>query len=207
MRPQAAIFDIGNVLLEWNPERAYDAAFGEARRRAVFAAVDLHGMNLAIDAGAPFRATVYDTAGRHPAWSEEIRFWHDRWLEMAGVRIEGSIRLLRALRAGGVPVFALTNFGDDSFAFAQSRIDVLNEFDRAFVSGRMGVTKPDPAIYAAVEAETGLPPGALLFTDDRAENVAAAAARGWQVHHFEGWEGWARRLVQAGLLTPAGAGL
>jgi 2-haloacid dehalogenase len=205
LQPQAVIFDIGNVLMDWNPERFYDGQIGEAARRRLFDEAGLIGMNLAIDAGAPFRATVYQTADRFPEWREQIRWWHDRWIEIAAPRIEQSIALLRALRRRGVPVFALTNFGDDSFAYACTQYDFLTEFDRAFVSGRMGVIKPDPAIYAAVEAGCGLPPGALLFTDDKPENIAAAAMRGWQVHLFQGPQGLADRLVAAGLLTEAEA--
>ena len=206
MAVAAVVFDIGNVLIEWNPERFYDARLGEARRKAMFAGVDLHGMNELIDAGGPFRDTVYGWADRYPEWQAEIRWWFDHWIEMASPRIEGSIRLLRALRAKGVPVFALTNFGTDSFAYAQTQYDFLTEFDRAYVSGHLGVTKPDPAIYQAVEADCGIAPGALLFADDRADNIAAAAARGWQTHLFTGWQGWAERLVAEDLLTRTEAG-
>lgn len=207
MRPEAVVFDIGNVLTTWNPEAFYDRAIGPDRRAQLFAEVDLHGMNLAVDAGALFRETIYDWADRHPAWAAEIRFWHDRWDELASPRIEGSIALLRALRGKGVPVYTLTNFGSHAYEGARTKLDFLNEFDREYVSGRMGVTKPDPAIYAMVEADCGIPPEALLFTDDKLENVEAAAARGWQVHHFTGWEGWAARLVDTGLLTKPEAGL
>jgi 2-haloacid dehalogenase len=158
-------------------------------------------MNEAIDAGGLFRETIYDWADRHPEWATEIRWWYDHWIEMAAPRIEHSIALMRSLQAKGVPVFALTNFGIHSFAYALTQYDFLGEFDRAYVSGRMGVTKPDPQIYQMVEDDSNMPPGALLFADDRADNIAAAAARGWQVHLFEGPAGWADRLVSAGLLT------
>ena len=204
-RPQAVIFDIGNVLIEWNPERYYDSQIGEAAQRRLFAEVDLHGMNERIDAGGPFRKTVHDLADRTPAWAEQIRWWHVRWIEIAAPRIDGSLALLRALRRAGVPVFALTNFGIHSFAHAQTQYEFLTEFDRRYISGHMGVTKPDPQIYAMVEQDCGLPPETLLFTDDRAENIAAAAVRGWQVHLFDGPTGWAGRLVAAGLLSPAEA--
>ena len=168
----------------------------------MFAAVDLHAMNDAVDRGAPFRDTIYAHAERHPEWRDAIRRWHDDWIQMASPAIPHSVRLLRKLRGKGVPVFALTNFGIDSFALAQTRYEFLSEFDRAYVSGHMAVIKPDPGIFAMVEAECGLRPGALIFTDDRADNIAAAAARGWQTHHFTGPEGWAARLVAEGLLTP-----
>lgn len=207
MIPEAVVFDIGNVLLEWQPERFYDRVIGAARRRRLFAEVDLVGMNEGVDLGAPFAASVEALAVVHPDWGPEIRMWHERWFEIAHPPIDGSIRLLRALKARGVPVLALTNFGVETFDAAVERLPFLAEFDRAWVSGKMGVMKPDPAIYAALEAESGVAPGRLLFTDDRADNIAAAEARGWQVHLFDGWEGWAARLVAAGLLDKAEAGL
>ncbi|GAB1477519.1 HAD family phosphatase [Paracoccaceae bacterium] len=206
-QPQAVIFDIGNVLTRWQPEAFYDRVIGEDRRRALFAEVDLHGMNDRIDEGALFRETIYDWAEHYPRWRDEIRMWYDRWIELASPRIEGSIRLQRALRAKGVPVFALTNFGRYSFAEALPKMDFLQDFDRRYVSGVMGVIKPDPRIYQMVEEDCGLPPQSLFFTDDRADNIAAAARRGWRTHQFESWQGWAARLVAEGLLTNKEAGL
>lgn len=206
-RPQAVIFDIGNVLTRWQPEAFYDRVIGQERRRALFAEVDLHGMNDRIDEGALFRETIYDWAEAHPAWRDEIRMWYDRWDELASPRIDGSIRLQRALRARGVPVFALTNFGRYSFEEAVPKMDFLQDFDRRYVSGVMGVIKPDPRIYEMVEQDCGLPPESLLFTDDRADNITAAARRGWRTHQFESWQGWAARLVAEDLLTKEEAGL
>ena len=206
-QPQAVIFDIGNVLTRWQPEAFYDRVIGEDRRRALFAEVDLHRMNDIVDEGALFRETIYDWADRTPHWQAEIRLWYDRWIELASPRIEGSIALQRALRAKGVPVFALTNFGKYSFEEALPKMDFLTDFDRLYVSGRMGVIKPDARSYEMVEDDCGLPPASLLFTDDRADNITAAARRGWRTHQFESWQGWAARLVAEGLLTAKEAGL
>ncbi|MFC2966927.1 HAD family hydrolase [Acidimangrovimonas pyrenivorans] len=199
-RPEAVIFDIGNVLIEWQPERYYDRVVGEDRRRAMFETVDLYAMNGRIDCGADFRDTVYETAMAVPEFAAEIRMWHDNWLELAQPVIERSVALLRALRARGMPVFALTNFGIGTFDLAEAHHDFLGEFDRRYISGHMGVIKPAPEIYVMVEQDCGIAPDRLLFTDDRAENIEAAAARGWRTHLFEGPEGWAARLVDEGLL-------
>ena len=204
MTIDAVIFDIGNVLIEWQPERFYDAQIGPDRRRAMFAEIDLHGMNDLVDRGGDFRQVIYAWAERHPAWRDEIRMWHDRWSELAGPTIAPSVAILRALRANGVPVFALSNFGVGTFAVAERDYAFLGEFDRRFLSGEMRMAKPDAEIYAAVEAETGLAPDRLLFVDDRADNIAAAAARGWQTHLFDGPDGWAARLVTLGLLPETG---
>lgn len=206
-RPEAVIFDIGNVLTCWQPEAFYDRMIGAARRKSLFAAVDLHHMNDLIDAGALFRETIYDWAARYPAWSAEIRWWYDHWIEMVSPRIEGSIALQRALRAKGVPVFALTNFGRYPFEEALPKLNFLKDFDRRYVSGMMGVIKPDPRIYEMVEADCRIAPDRLLFTDDKAENIVAAARRGWRTHQFESWQGWAARLVAEGLLSKEEAGL
>ena len=201
MPVELVIFDIGNVLIEWNPERFYDARIGRERREAMFAAVDLHGMNDLVDRGADFRSTVYEWAERLPEWRAEIRLWHDEWIGMAQPAIDHSVRLLRALRARGVPVQALTNFGIGSFELGESHYPFLKEFDMRHISGHMQVIKPEPRIYEMVEERCGFAPESILFVDDRADNIAAAEARGWQGHLFEGPQGWADRLVAEGLLT------
>ncbi len=207
LQPQAVIFDIGNVLISWNPEAFYDARIGADRRARFLADVPIHAANLAIDAGHGFRETIYGLAEAYPDWATEILWWHDDWRQMVHPVIPWSVDLLRALRARDVPVFALTNFGRETFRIALAEFDFLNEFDRAYVSGDLGVIKPDPAIYHIVEQDCGIAPGRLLFADDRAENIAAAQARGWAGHLFDGPEGWARRLVADGLLTKMEAGL
>ncbi len=196
----AVIWDIGNVLIGWDPLRFYDARIGPKRRRALFAQVDLHGMNLDIDRGAPFRDTVEALAAAHPDWRTEIRMWHDNWLDFTRPMPQ-SEQLLRALRDRGVPVFALSNFGRGPFELARSRFPVLDAFDRLFLSGDLGTIKPDPEIYEILESETGLRPESLLFADDRPENIDTARARGWRTHLFDGPESWAARLVAEGLLT------
>ncbi|HCQ66282.1 MAG TPA: haloacid dehalogenase [Rhodobacteraceae bacterium] len=200
-RPDAVVFDIGNVLIEWDPDRAYTAMVGPERARAMFAAADIHRMNEAVDRGADFRETVYEAAEATPDFRDEIRMWHDRWLEVAGPEIPHSVRLLRALRAKGVAVFALSNFGRGPFAVAEEAWPFLTEFDRRYISGHLGVIKPAARIYEILEEDSGIAPERLLFADDMAYNIATAEARGWQTHLFEGPEGWAARLVEAGLLS------
>lgn len=201
MSVDAVVFDIGNVLIGWQPEVFYDREIGKQRREEMFAAVDLHAMNDAVDRGANFRDTIYAMADQTPEFADEIRMWHDRWIELASPVIPLSVTLLRTLRAKGIPVFALTNFGIQSFDYAVSIYRFLEEFDRAYVSGHMGVIKPEPRIYDMVEQDCGIAPNRLIFKDDRADNIAAAAARGWQTHHFTGPEGWAAKLVEIGALT------
>lgn len=204
---EAVVFDIGRVLIHWDPEGFFDRKVGPERRQALFADVDLHGMNERVDSGADFRASVSEMAARHPEYAGEIEMWHDNWIEMASPAIDHSVELLLALKARGIPVFALTNFGVGTLEIADRYHVFLKEFDRRFVSGELKVMKPAPGIYELVERESGIAPERLLFTDDKPENIAAAAARGWRTHLFDGPEGWARALVEEGLLSEDAAGL
>lgn len=197
---EAVIFDIGNVLITWQPERYYDHVYGEDRRRALFADLDLHEMNDQIDRGADFKNTIYAWAEANPDWAPEIRDWHDQWLTMAGPLIDESIAILRSLRAKGMPVFVLSNFGIGSFAITEEKWPFLQEFDRRYISGHMGCAKPDAQIYQMVEEDCGIAPEHLFFTDDKTENIAAADARGWQTHLFDGPNGLRRCLQAEGLI-------
>ncbi len=200
MTPDAVVFDVGNVLVAWDPEGYYDRSIGRIARTRLFREVALHEMNARIDAGAPWHDTVVETAEENPRWRRDILSWRDSWDEMIGPVIEDSAALLAALRRRDVPVFALTNFGRETFDRARELFPVLRQFDGAVVSGHVGVLKPDPGIYRLFEDRSGLAPERLLYTDDRPENVAAAAERGWQTHLFEGPRGLGRRLVAEGLL-------
>ncbi|TCM79683.1 HAD family hydrolase [Rhodovulum steppense] len=197
---EAVIFDIGRVLIDWQPEAFYDRQIGPGRRRALFAEVDLHGMNLSVDLGADLDEAVAALADRHPGWADAIRMWQSHWLDMASPEIPGTAQILRAVKARGVPVFALTNFGVPTYDIARAAYPFFDLFDRAYVSGRLGVIKPDPAIYEILERDSGIASDRLIFTDDRPENIAAAAVRGWQTHLFDGAGGWAARLVAEGVL-------
>ncbi|WP_299355452.1 HAD family phosphatase [uncultured Shimia sp.] len=201
MTIEAVIFDIGNVLIEWQPETFYDRVIGHARRKAFFDEVPLHEEHQKVDEGESLKDVMYSLANAHPKWRDEILMWHDNWDDLAAPAIPHSVRLLEALVRKEVPVFTLTNFGHDNFPRSQNAFPFLKLFDREYVSGRLKLIKPDPAIYAHVETDCGIPPQRLLFADDRAENVAAASDRGWKTHLFDGPQGWAARLVAEGLLS------
>lgn len=185
MQAKVVIFDIGNVLLEWDPDKVYGSLIPDAGARAAFFdEVGLDAMNEEIDLGAPFKETIYAKAEAFPQYRELIQAWHDRWIEMASPLISGSWDILQRLKSDGVPVYALSNFGVESYAYAKTVYADLAKFDREFISGHLQLIKPDPAIYAHVEEETGFAGSDIVFADDRADNIAAARARGWHGHVF-----------------------
>ena len=197
---EAVVFDIGNVLIEWQPERFYDTVMSVEDRKKMFETIDLHRMNDLVDRGANWKDTVYATAEDYPEYRDMIRLWHDQWLDMASPTIDQSVDALRKLRMGFVPVFALSNFGIQTFEYAETVYPFLKEFDQRYISGYLGEVKPESQIYEILERESGVAPECLLFSDDRQENLDAAAARGWNVHLFDGPKGWIERLKSEGLL-------
>jgi 2-haloacid dehalogenase len=198
---EAVVWDIGNVIGIWDPEGYYDARIGREARDRFFAETGIEAVNARLDLGAPARETLAEHAARHPDWAAEIRAWFDDWGLMFARPVEGSAEVFAEVKASGVTVLALSNFWAETFEIAKGIHPVLNGFDRAFVSAHLGLAKPDPAIYAALEEGTGLSGAALLFADDRAENIAAAEARGWKGHLFKDAAGWRDRLVSEGVLA------
>ena len=118
MTIKAVVFDIGNVLVEWHPEKMFDAVIGEERRRALFANVGLDRMNERVDLGEEIADVVAEYAKANPDYHDDIMLWHSRWLEMLTPDIPLSAIILRALRGKGMPVFALSNFGVSTLALA-----------------------------------------------------------------------------------------
>lgn len=197
---EAVVLDIGNVLIRWDPEGFYDDRIGPERRQRLFAEVPLYQMNHELDMGAPFRETVVQLAEAHPTWHDEVMLWHDEWLAMTRVDEPRMIELMWRIRGKGLQLWALSNFGIETLAVADVAYPFLAEFDRRIVSGELGVCKPDAEIYEAIEAQ-GVPAEHLLYTDDLAVNVEAAAARGWRTHRFDGVDGWEACLVREGVLA------
>ena len=198
--PKAVVFDIGNVLIHWGYEAHFNARFGPEQTARFLAETDILAVHESVDAGAPFTEALRAYAETRPDWAEMIHAWVDDWSEMAAPEIEGTADILRALKAKGIPVIALSNFGAENYEWSKAQYPVLQEFDQEFISGRMKMIKPDAEIYAALEAGTGLSGADLFFADDRADNIAAAQERGWQGHIFRDAAGLRSALVDLGLI-------
>ena len=123
---EAVVFDFGNVLIKWNPEAWYDARIGREAREKLFAEVPLEEMNLRSDRGEHLADLVAETAAQYPAHADNIHAWYDNWIEMAQPDIPHSAVLLRALRAKGIPTFALSNFGIPTLALVTAEGDCIS---------------------------------------------------------------------------------
>ncbi|MEM7717701.1 MAG: HAD-IA family hydrolase [Pseudomonadota bacterium] len=197
---QAVVWDIGNVLGIWDPVGYYTARLGADGCATFFAETGIEAVNLEVDRGAPARETLYAHATAHPKWADEIRLWIDDWAAMFQDAVPGAAQVFDEVQATGIRVLALSNFGAETFEIAQELHPVLTLFDEVYLSARLKLVKPDPAIYAALEQGSGLAGNDLIFADDKAENIAAAEARGWKGHVFDEAAGWRSRLVQEGIL-------
>jgi 2-haloacid dehalogenase len=198
---QAVVFDIGGVLIDWDPRHLYRKLIPDAERREYFLAevctLRWHSQH---DAGTPFTKTIPPLVAEHPEWEPQIRAWEERFDEMWGGLVPGTTEILSAIRLRGIPVFAATNWQADGWRRACRLFPCLNWFDGALVSGEEGIAKPDPRFFDVLVDRFGIDPRASLYIDDNEENVLAATNRGFSVHHFVTSAALAEDIRQRGLL-------
>jgi 2-haloacid dehalogenase len=195
------VFDIGNVLLRWNPRYLYRKVFDDEERMERFLATAL-GMDFVshTDIAEDFAAAVATRAESFPEFAKELTMFRPRWIETLGGPIEENVALLRRLRASGKPVYALSNFARETFALAERHHDFLGEFDDRVISGHVGVVKPDPRIYQILFERVARQPSELLFIDDSPANVRASEALGMPAIHFGPGVDLESELVARGVL-------
>ena len=178
------VFDLGNVLLAWDPEIPYRRLIpDEADRRRFLTEVCNAAWNLEQDRGRPWREAEDLLIAEHPELAPLIRAYFATHLETLSP-VAGTEAILASLIDAGHDVTALTNYSDETFAKAEATYPVLQRFRGITVSGRVGMVKPDPAIYALHTARFGLDPAAILFFDDSAKNVEGACDAGWNAALF-----------------------
>jgi 2-haloacid dehalogenase len=194
------VFDIGNVLIQWDPRHLYRRLLAdEADCDRFLAEVCTAAWNLEQDRGRPWAEAIAERIALFPGQADLIRAYSERWHEMVPGEVPGTVALLEQLRAAGVPLYAITNFSCEKFAEAQARFPVLTRFIDVVVSGEVRLVKPDPAIYRLLLERNRLDAAGCLFIDDSAANVRAAEALGMQAHHFRDAAGLAAALRAAGL--------
>ena len=195
------VFDIGNVLLRWNPRYLYRKRFeDEASMEHFLATVCSMEFIADTDVAADFKAAVHARAEGFPEFADELKLYHSRWIETIGGPIDENVALMRRLKAAGRPVYALSNFNAETFAIVERRYDFLSEFDARVISGHVGVVKPDRRIYEILFERAAREPSELLFVDDSAPNVQAAEALGMAAIHFTPGVDLERELKARGAL-------
>ena len=204
MATEAVVFDLGGVLIDWDPRRLYRKLLAdEAAVEEFLATITTPEWNAEQDRGRPFAEAVAELVERHPAHAASIAAYHERWTEMLGGEIPGTVAVLAELRDAGVPLYALSNWSAETFRLTRGRFPFLAWFDGLVVSGEEGVTKPDRRIFELLLERFGLVPAGTVFVDDSPANVAAARAVGMDAVRFHHADGLRRALAARGLLDGA----
>lgn len=184
-QPTVVIWDVGNVIVRWDPRALYSKVIPDpAERDRFLAEVCTMAWHAPTDCGVSFDDNCAALAARHPEHHDAIWAWKHRWGEMFDGPIPETEVAIAALKARGVKQYALTNMSHETedATFAMSPAFAL--LDGCIVSGREGVMKPDPAIYDLICARFGFAPAEALFVDDSAANIAAARTLGFHTCHF-----------------------
>ena len=179
------VFDIGGVLLDWDPRHLYRRLFDDSGEMEQFlATVCTPAWNHQMDAGRLFGDAVAELTAAHPDQAELICAFDERWTETVRGAIAESVVVLADLKGAGHSVYAITNFSAEKFQVARRHWPFLNLFDGVLVSGEVRLTKPDPDIYRLFAETFGLALEACSFVDDNQTNVDAAADLGMAAHRF-----------------------
>jgi 2-haloacid dehalogenase len=195
----AAVFDLGGVLIDWSPYHLYRQYLTDDAEIAAFLEeIDLYVWLRGVDADKAFEKSVYELAERHPHRAELIRAYWERWPETMRGPLPDTVELLRRLKAKAFPVYALTNWSRETWHHA-GRFDFLSWFDDIVVSGHEGVAKPDPAIFHLACERFGVEPATTVFIDDHAPNVESAANLGFTAIQFTDAGQLERQLSDLGL--------
>ncbi len=179
-RPSVVVFDLGGVLIDWNPRHLFRKIFVDDPEKMEWFldTVCTPGWHEQVDAGAWPDEIVPALQSRFPEWSTEIAAFHDRFEEMFADPHAEMVAVVERLHAGGTPLYGLTNWGADTFPWARRQYPFLARFRDIVVSGDEKVIKPDPRIFQILFRRGGFDPRAAAFVDDNAANIQAARALG-----------------------------
>jgi HAD superfamily hydrolase (TIGR01509 family) len=199
------VFDLGGVLIDWNPRYLYRQLIADEAAIERFLAEVCHpAWNEEQDRGRTFAEAVEEAAARHPGERALIEAYDHRWHEMLAGPIPGSVQILDELKQAGYELHALTNWSVEKFPIARERYDFLVWFESILVSGEVGLIKPDARIFQLLLEGIGREAAECIYIDDNARNVAAAGALGFDAVHFQGPEALRRDLVRRGALSGQG---
>jgi 2-haloacid dehalogenase len=201
MQVEAVVFDVGRVLYQWQLAHLFEKIVSNPDRLAkLLDEVVTEEWHFEADAGRSLADMVPERIALYPDFEAEIRAYAARFNETIPGPVPGSHALVERLDARGMPLFAITNFGAEFWAGFRPTAPIFDRFGQIVVSGEEKLAKPDPAIFALAQVRFGKPAEAMLFIDDNPANVEAAAACGWQVHHFTQASALEADLASRGLI-------
>lgn len=196
------IFDIGGVLVDWNPRHLYRKMFNgdEAKVEHFLSEVCTFDWNAQMDRGYPLAKAIEERAAQFPEYEAEIRAYQSRWEEMIGGDFPGTVEIVAALRGQGYPLFLLSNWFVETYPLIYKRFEFLHWFEDVILSGAVKAAKPDPEIYHATLERVQREAGDCLFIDDSEGNIRAARELGFQTILFTSPEQLRAELSGRGLV-------
>jgi len=198
---KAVVFDIGRVLFEWQLGALFGKLIDDPQELDWFLAnVVTEEWHFEHDRGRALADMVPERIAMFPQYEAHIRAYATRFNETVPGPVAGSHELVARLAGRGVPLFCLTNFGDEFFAAFRPTQPIFDLFEDIIVSGTEKVAKPEARIYEIAEERSGRTGADLFFTDDNPANIAAARARGWDAHLFTDANRLEAQLAAASLL-------
>ena len=197
----AVVFDVGRVIVQWQLRALFEKLIDDPQELEWFLTnVVTEEWHFQHDAGRPLAEMLPERKAAFPDHAHLIDAYATRFLETVPGRVPGTAQLIERLASGGMPLYAITNFGEEFWQVFYPTEPVLAHFRDIVVSGAEKIAKPEPAIFELAAQRFGHAPQDMLFIDDNAANIAAANALGWNVHHFQHAEGLERDLAARGLL-------
>jgi len=180
------IFDLGGVLIDWNPRYVYRKIFKSEEEIEWFLEnVTTPDWNENQDAGYPLHKATEELVAKHPEWEPEIKAYYGRWLEMLGGQIHETVEILQQLKhTGKYRLYALTNWSAETFPHALERFEFFKLFEGVVVSGEEKMRKPSAEFYKIILDRYRLDPSTTVFIDDSLRNVKGAEAIGITGIHF-----------------------
>jgi len=202
MQIKAIIFDLGGVLIDWNPNYVFDKLFDdEEKKYYFFKYICTPDWNEEQDGGRSLSEATSLLVERHPEWKEYIEAFYGRWEEMLGGPIHDTVEIFRRLKEkGSYKLYALTNWSAELFPIALERYDFLHWFDGRVVSGEEKMRKPFPEFYHLTLERFGLRPEETLFIDDNLRNIKAAEEIGLHCIRFESAAQLEQKLIEGKIL-------
>ena len=199
-QPTTVVFDVGGVLLDWNPRYLYRKLFDDEDKMEYFLThICSNTWNLMQDAGRSFADGVIELSTRYPDHADLIAAYDARWLETLKGTIDKSVILLERLKKQDTPVYAITNFSQEKFNLTRQQFNFPKLFDGVIVSGEVRLIKPDPAIYLRLLMDYQLQAEDCVFIDDSPVNVAGAQRVGMHAIHFQSSQQLEDELTELGL--------
>lgn len=199
-RPTTVVFDLGGVVLRWEPERAYQQVMPAEQVRKFMDEIRFNEWNHRHDAGQDWDDGEAELISRMPHKQEEIEAYRRYFDKTISGMVPGTGALLAELQQAGVRILALTNWSADLFRPTKRRFGLLHRFEGIVVSGEEGIAKPDPRLFKIVFERYGVEPGSAVFVDDNEKNCVTAESLGMEVIRFADADSARAKLVELGLL-------